>query len=137
MKHFQSSPFKGERGGLLILALCTLIGCRSIPQAEAITQRESDSTYREAVRYDSIYIYRDRYVDRGRDTVYVKETNVEYRYRLLHDTVRVIERDSVPYPVTVVETREVRYTPWYMKALACIGVLSLVVVAYRIREVDR
>lgn len=114
-----------------ILALCTLMGCRSIPQAEAITQRERDSTYHERVRYDSICIYRDRYVDRGRDTVYVKETNVEHRYRLLRDTVRVIERDSVPYPVTVVETKEVRYTPWYMKALAWVGALCVVFILIR------
>ncbi len=114
-----------------ILALCTLVGCRSIPQAEVMTHRERDSTYRETVRYDSIYIYRDRYVDRGRDTLYIKETSVEYRYRLLRDTVHIIQRDSVPYPVTVVETREVRYTPWYMKALAWVGALFMVLILIR------
>lgn len=101
------------------------MGCRSIPQAEVMTHRESDSTYRETVRYDSICIYRDRYVDRSRDTLYIRETNTEYRYRLLRDTVYIVERDSVPYPVTVVETKEVRYVPWYVKALAFVGGLAM------------
>ena len=109
-----------------ILALCTLVGCRSISQPTPVVHHESDSAYHERVRYDSIYIYRDRYVDSGRDTVYIKETSVEHRYRLLRDTVHIVRRDSVPYPVTVVETREVRYTPWYMKALAWVGALCVV-----------
>lgn len=115
-----------------ILALCTLVGCRSIPPAAVMTHHESDSTYHERVRYDSIYIYRDRYVDSGSDTVYIKETSVEHRYRLLRDTVHIVRRDSVPYPVTVVETREVRYTPWYMKALAWVGALCVVSAVIRI-----
>lgn len=117
---------------LLIISLCALAACRSIPQAEVITHHERDSTYRETVRYDSIYIYRDRYVDRGRDTVYVKETNVEYRYRLLRDTVRIVQHDTVPYPITVVETREIRYTPWWSKALSWVGVLCLLLLFGRV-----
>lgn len=60
------------------------------------------------VQYDSIYILKDKLVDRSTDTVYVKDVSVEYRYKMLKDTVRVVRQDSIPYEVTVIETKEIR-----------------------------
>ena len=109
----------------IILALCTLTGCRSLNQKTQLApQVHKDSTYRRQIQYDSIYIYRDRYLDKGRDTVYLRETEIEYRYKLLLDTICIIQRDSIPYPVTIVETKEVRYIPRWSKALSVLGVLS-------------
>ena len=48
------------------------------------------------------------------DTVFIKDVSVEYRYKLLKDTIRVVERDSIPYPVTVAEIKEItRPLTWY------------------------
>ena len=48
------------------------------------------------------------------DTLYVKDVSIEYRYKLLKDTIRVVERDSIPYQVTVTEIKEItRPLTWY------------------------
>lgn len=49
----------------------------------------------------------DKLVDRSKDTSYIKDVSVEYRYKLLKDTIRVVERDSIPYQVTVTEVKEI------------------------------
>ena len=44
------------------------------------------------------------------------ELSTEYRYRLLRDTLHMVERDSVPYEVVRTETREVeRPLSWFDK----------------------
>ena len=118
---------------LLLLALCTLYGCRSANQMN-LKPTHHDSLYHANVVYDSIYLYKDRLVYQLRDTVYLKETEVEYRYRLLHDTVQLICRDSIPYPVTVIQTQEVKYIPWYLRVLSCMGSVWLVLLLAKGRK---
>ena len=44
------------------------------------------------------------------------ELSTEYRYKLLRDTLRIVEMDSVPYEVVRTETREVgRPLSWFDK----------------------
>ena len=44
------------------------------------------------------------------------ELSTEYRYKLLRDTLRIVERDSVPYEVVRTETVEVeRPLSWFDK----------------------
>ena len=111
---------------IYLTALCTLMGCGSAKHTQVAKQISTDSTFIQQMYYDSIYIYRDRYMDRSKDTVYFKETKIEYRYQLLRDTVRIIRRDSIPYEVTVTEVKEVKYIPWWSKALSCLGAISLI-----------
>ena len=48
------------------------------------------------------------------DTVFIKDVSVEYRYKLLRDTTYKVERDSIPYQVTVTEIKEItRPLTWY------------------------
>ena len=48
------------------------------------------------------------------DTVFIKDVSVEYRYKLLRDTIYKVERDSIPYQVTITETKEIqRPLTWY------------------------
>lgn len=68
---------------LVIIATCTRIGCGS---TRHITQ-----------------LVRDIH----KDTVYLKDVSIEYRYKLLRDTVRIVQRDSIPYEVTVTEIKEI------------------------------
>ena len=111
---------------IYLTALCTLMGCGSAKHTQVAKQISTDSTFIQQMYYDSIYIYRDRYMDRSKDTVYFKETKIEYRYQLLRDTVRIIRRDSIPYEVTITEVKEVKYIPWWSKALSCLGTISLI-----------
>ena len=48
------------------------------------------------------------------DTLFIKDKSIEYRYKLLQDTIRVVERDSIPYEVTITEFKEItRPLTWY------------------------
>lgn len=100
------------------IILFTLLVCSSCGSTKVATQtvRESsvDTVYLSNIQYDSVYVYQDRFLDRSKDTVYQKEVSVEYRYKLLRDTVRIIRCDSIPYEVTIVETKEItRPLTWF------------------------
>lgn len=47
---------------------------------------------------NSIYIDRSSDVNRTRDAI--TKTMMEYRYKFLHDTLKVIQRDTIPVEVT-------------------------------------
>ena len=65
----------------------------------------TDTVYITSQQYDSIYIYNDKTLDRTKDTVYLRELSTEYRYKLLRDTLRIIETDTIyiPYGVKVAD----------------------------------
>lgn len=85
------------------------------------------------VQYDSIYIYKDHASEhhlgtlppmdsKGQylnspirtDTLYVKDVSIEYRYKMLRDTIYKTQVDSIPYKVTVTEVKEIkRPLTWY------------------------
>ena len=130
----------------IILAVFLLvIGCKST-QRLAVTERVThDTLYLTTLRYDSVFIQNDHTEEyrvgirptastptsylltpNSTDTLFIRDTHVEHRYHLLHDTLKVIKLDSIPYEVQVVKTRVEKYTPWYAKALAFVGFLSLV-----------
>ena len=120
---------------LLCLLFCTLLaGCgtpRRLPVVERVTR---DTLYLHQVQYDSIYVYRDRYVDRSRDTVYVNDRSVAYRYRLQRDTLRIHQVDSVPVIQEVEVVREAARTPWYAKLLAAVGLVALLLFLLRFKS---
>lgn len=120
---------------LLCLLFCTLLaGCgtpRKLPVVERVTR---DTLYLHQVQYDSVYVYRDRYVDRSHDTVYVNDRSVAYRYRRLTDTLRIHRVDSIPVIREVEVVREVRRTPWYVKGLAAIGLVALLLFLLRFKS---
>ena len=118
---------------LAIIAACTLIGCSSSRQATKIVHEVStDSSYQSNVQYDSIIIYQDRLMDRTRDTIYIKDKTVEYRYKMLRDTVYRHRIDSIPVVREVELVREVRHIPWYAKVLSLLGVLLLVLILFKV-----
>ena len=66
------------------------------------------------------------------DTLVIHDRTVEYRYRLLRDTVFRTRVDSIPYEVTVVETKVERYVPWWAKVLSWIGAIALILLLARL-----
>ena len=122
---------------LIGILLFTLLVCCSCGSSKAVTQlvehTSIDTVYLSNVQYDSIYIYQDHVSEhhlgtlppvnsKGEylntpmhtDTLYIKDKSIEYRYKLLRDTIRVVQRDSIPYQVTVTETKEItRPLTWY------------------------
>lgn len=99
---------------LLYLALSLLLcscGTMRHTQMQVAERIRKDTVYISNIQYDSIYINRSSDVDRTRDTITITKTMTEYRYKLLRDTVRIVQRDSFPYEVRIVETKEIRKPP--------------------------
>ena len=122
---------------LLTLILCVTLlvccSCGSTKVTQTVRDVSVDTVYLSNVQYDSIYIYQDhvsehhlgtlpptisggQYLDipTRTDTLYIKDKSIEYRYKLLSDTIYKVERDSIPYQVTITETKEIqRPLTWY------------------------
>ena len=105
---------------IIFLTLLTVYSCSTSRHVTGLVERTSvDTVYLSNVQYDSIYIFQERTSDyhmnplnplkpSETDTVFIKDVSVEYRYKLLKDTIRVVERDSIPYQVTITETKEIQ-----------------------------
>ena len=129
---------------LSLVTFCTFIGCRSAKQAaQLIREVRTDTLYLSNVQYDSIYIFQERTSDyhmnplnplkpSETDTVFIKDVSVEYRYRLLRDTVYQTRVDSIPVIREVEVVREVRHIPWYAKLLSWIGAIALILLLARL-----
>jgi len=131
---------------ILLILVLLLTGCRSARNlsAESIpVATRTDSLYANHIQYDSIYIDHSLSSEyhlnpqnpqkpSASDTLVVKETTSEYRYRILHDTVRVAERDSIPVIREVEVVKTERYTPWIYRASLVIVVTLLVTILLRL-----
>ena len=100
---------------LLFLSVLTVYSCSTSRHVTQLVERTSvDTVYLSNVQYDSIYVFRDRQLDRSRDTVYLRDVSVEYRYRLLRDTIYKVQHDSIPVIREVEVVREVpRPKTWF------------------------
>ena len=92
---------------LALLSALVLTGCATRRQLQVVERTSVDTVYLSNVQYDSIYIFQDRQLDRSRDTVYLRDVSVEYRYRHLRDTIYKVQHDSIPYQVTVTEVKKI------------------------------
>lgn len=128
---------------LFAILLTLLLVCCSCGSTKMVTQTvrdvSKDTVYLSNTQYDSIYIYQDKLVDRSKDTIYIKDKSIEYRYKLLRDTVRIVQRDSIPYEVTVTEVKEItRPLTLYDKTCrACFWFLIGAIVFYLIRLISK
>lgn len=108
-----------------LIALMTACGA-SKHVTQVVHDTRVDTVYLNSKQYDSIYIFKEQDKDYHRgnpssltsnpspDTVFIKDVSVEYRYKLLRDTIKVVQRDSIPYEVTITETKEIqRPLTWY------------------------
>ncbi len=98
------------------IILFTILVCCSCGSTKVVRESSVDTVYLSNIKYDSIYVYQERLQDRSKDSVYLKDISVEYRYKLQRDTVRIVQQDSIPYEVTIVETKEItRPMTWFDK----------------------
>ena len=117
---------------IALLSALVLTGCASNRHLQVAEHVTRDTVYVNKLHYDSIYVSRDHFTDRTRDTVYLRDVSVEYRYKLLRDTVFKVQHDSIPYEVRVVEIQVERHIPWYAKLLSWIGALALILLLARL-----
>lgn len=120
--------------GILSFTLLVCCSCGSTKVTTQIVEHTSvDTIYMSNVQYDSIYIYKDHVSEHhiGKmepvtnlekdilipirtDTLYIKDKSIEYRYKMLRDTIFKTQVDSIPYQVTVTEVKEItRPLTWY------------------------
>ena len=117
----------------ILLVACTLIGCATSKQATQVVESSlRDTIYLNKVVYDSIYIDNWHHTYLKADTVVVEKIKLEYRYKLLRDTVFRARIDSVPVIREVEVVREVRRVPWYAKVLSMLGILLLIILLFKI-----
>lgn len=123
---------------MIISALIALMtGCGASKHVTQLVEHvQKDTVYLNSKQYDSIYIYQDRVTEHHigtlkpfetsetfetwssqpmrTDTLFIKDKSIEYRYKLLRDTIKVVQRDSIPYEVTITETKEItRPLTWF------------------------
>ena len=117
----------------LFVVACTLFGCAtSRPTSQVVEASLRDTVYVNKVLYDSVYIDNWYYTYHKADTVVVEKSKLEYRYKVMRDTVFRARTDSVPVVREVEVVREVRHVPWYAKVLSVVGGLFLIIIVFKI-----
>lgn len=108
-----------------------LTGCATTRQIQVVERVSRDTLYLSNVQYDSIYVFQDHLTDRSRDTIYIRDVQYEYKYKLLRDTVRIVQIDSIPVIKTVEVVKTEKYVPSIYKwSLAiCIALIILIVLS--------
>ena len=111
-----SSKARYSSALLLGLFFLILVGCSTSRHTttQLVHDVRTDTLFISNVHYDSIYINRTSDIDRTSDTLTITKTMTEYRYKLLRDTIYKVQRDSIPYQVTITEIKEVtRPLTWF------------------------
>jgi len=120
----------------LLLVCAALSGCHTARQAPvAVEHATHDTLYINRLQYDSIYIDRWHTIENRVDTVVVSEREVQYKYRLLRDTIRLSECDTIPIVYEVEVAKREPYIPWYAKTLAWIGVIAIIIAIAKITKI--
>ena len=105
---------------LLMLVMSIVCSCSTPRVGERIVR---DSVYIDRLKRDSIYQRDSIYIIVKGDTVFKYQYKYSYRDKLVRDTVAVVRRDSIPYPVEVSKYVE-RKLSWWQTTLLWSGVLA-------------
>ena len=125
----------------LLWAVCfvCLVSCRSVKYVPVETVK-TDSVYVNKVQRDSIRLQDSIFVFVKGDTVRIEKYKYLYRDRVVVDTVRLMERDSVQVPVPV-EKELSRWQRWKLEvggfAMAGITVLLAVGIFRIVRKLKK
>ena len=127
---------------LALLSALVLTGCATRRQLQVVDRITHDTLYHSNVHYDSVFVSHDRTTDyhlnplnplkpSETDTVFIKDRTVEYRYRLLRDTVYRVKIDSIPVIREVDVVKVERYVPAiYRLSLSIVIILTLSLIIY-------
>jgi len=92
---------------LPIIAFAILLTSCKTTQPVVLPQTHDSIVIRTELRIDSVYIdrYHTEYI-KG-ETIYIHDSFVDYRYKVLTKTDSIVRIDSIPYPVEVQVVQEV------------------------------
>lgn len=100
---------------LCLVWLLLMCGCRSAKDSQGTMPIDTVyiDKYTDRVRIDSVYCDRWHVIEQKGDTVWLRDSVVAYRYRMLRDTVTNIQYYKEPYIVSqeVVKVKKV-YMWW-------------------------
>lgn len=113
--------------GLALVALVLLLcGCKSIEYVPVVQKEtHTDSIYLTKVQKDSIWLHDSIRVEARNDTVRVDRWHTKYVERLLHDTLYLSKRDSIPVPYEVVKEVPAKVSKME-RTFMWLGILSLI-----------
>ena len=114
---------------MMIFVVLTLTGCKA-QQTQVVEKVVTNTEYVDRIKYDSIYIDNYIYIEKGADTITITKTNIEYRYKVLTDSVEVLKVDSIPYEVQVVEY--VNRMNNHQRTMYWLGWVAVVIVGLRL-----
>ena len=114
---------------LVILFALLLTGCKA-QQPQVVEKIITNTEYIDRWQFDSIYIDKVEYVDRGGDTIVIEKVRTEYRYKIMTDSVEVLKVDSIPYEVKVIDVIERMNN--HQRTMYWIGWLAVLIVALRL-----
>lgn len=84
---------------LILMLFIGFTGCKTRIQYVPLIEKQIE--YKDRLRIDSIHNTDSIIIRQKNDTIYFETIKIRNKYRT--DTVSVIQRDSVPYPVEVIE----------------------------------
>jgi len=123
---------------LLLCSALSLIlaGCGTSRQVSIVERSVHDTLYLNKIQYDSIFIDNYQTTDRINDTVYLEKVRLEYKYKFLKDTVRVVSVDSIPVIHTVKVTKTVKHVPtiykWSLGISITLLIIALAIIVIRL-----
>jgi hypothetical protein len=110
---------------LLLLVGWLVCSCKSVEYVPVVQKEtHTDSIYLTKVQRDSIWLHDSIRVEARNDTVRVDRWHTKYVERLLHDTLYLSKRDSIPVPYEVVKEVPAKVSKME-RAFMWLGILSL------------
>jgi hypothetical protein len=114
---------------VMIFFSLLLVSCKT-QQPTIVEKVVTNTEYIDRYHYDSIYNDRIVYVDRGSDTIKMIERVIEYRYKVLTDSIEVLKVDSIPYEVEhIVEVNKMNK---HQKTMYWLGWVAILIVGLRL-----
>ena len=106
-------------------------------QVQVVERVQKDTLYLNHIQYDSIYIDNWQLTDRSKDTIYVEKVRLEYKYKLLRDTVYRVQIDTIPVIKTVEVVKTEKYVPsiykWSLGILIVIVIVIVISILWKIK----
>ena len=123
---------------VIVLSVLSVVSCSTPRTATVVRETTRDTLYLNHIQYDSIYIDNWQLTDRSKDTTYVEKVHLEYKYKLLRDTVYKVQIDTIPVIREVEVIKTERYIPKVYKATfwICI-ILFCVFCAFCVLKIKR
>lgn len=118
----------------LLICLFLMASCRTrreieVPIEVPVIKTEYINKTDSILIHDSIH----HYVYSKSDTVFSEIVKYRYKYLVKRDTL--VKSDTIYLTKTLTNTveKKVKYVPWYIKSLACIGAAALLLFGIKLK----